>query len=412
MGYGVSATDLGHDDYADRDVTGKIVLVRRYLPAGDTFAEDRAQRRYGDLRYKAWNAREHGAAAVILVDAPEPVAGEALPEEAPLPRLRVDREGHAGLPVVTVTRAVGEPLFAGGHRAQVSVALELQSEPTHNVVGVVTAAGEPVGGPVVIGAHFDHLGMGGSGSLTPDVREPHNGADDNASGTAALLEIARLLVADREALRRDVYLVAFSGEESGLLGSTHFTKSPPAGLALEEVTAMINLDMIGRLRHNRVSVLGSASAEEWDVIVPAACDRTGLGCKLGGDGYGPSDQTPFYAAGIPVLHLFTGTHEQYHRPTDDLEQINAAGGARIAALVADLAQTLGTRESGLTHVAAAPPPPPGDSRSYGASLGTIPDYGRRQGRGVARRRSSGQRGGAGRHAPRRPPGRARRPSGR
>jgi membrane-associated protease RseP (regulator of RpoE activity) len=133
------------------------------------------------------------------------------------------------------------------------------------------------------------------------------------------------------------------------------------------------MDMVGRLRNNRVSVLGGDSAEEWRDIVLPLCAELGLQCQLGGDGYGPSDQTPFYAAGVPVLHFFTGSHEEYHKPSDDVEHINAAGGARIANLVADIATGLSGIE-GLTYVETEAPSPQGDVRGYGASLGTIPDY--------------------------------------
>jgi len=202
----------------------------------------------------------------------------------------------------------------------------------------------------------------------------HYGADDNASGTAALLEIARRLESRRGELRRDVYVVGFSGEESGLRGSTHLTRNPPPELEVDELVAMVNLDMVGRLRHNRVAVLGAASAAEWGEILPPLCRRAGVGCKLGGDGYGPSDQTPFYAAGVPVLHFFTGTHTDYHRPSDDVHKLNLAGLARVSELVADLLVELSNRPEPLTYEAAPAPEPQGDQRSYGASLGTIPEY--------------------------------------
>jgi C-terminal processing protease CtpA/Prc len=133
------------------------------------------------------------------------------------------------------------------------------------------------------------------------------------------------------------------------------------------------MDMVGRLRANRVSILGGESAEEWNDLVQPLCAELKIGCQLGGDGYGPSDQTPFYAAGVPVLHLFTGAHEDYHKPSDDAELINAAGGARIANLVANLAADL-TAIDGLTYKESEAPAPQGDVRGYGASLGTIPDY--------------------------------------
>jgi hypothetical protein len=161
----------------------------------------------------------------------------------------------------------------------------------------------------------------------------------------------------------------------GLFGSTELVRQPPPGLALAETVAMINFDMVGRLRENRLSLLGGDSAAEWSSLVPPLCADLGLECTTSGDGYGPSDQTPFYAAGVPVLHLFTGAHSDYHKPSDLPGAINAAGGARIAELAAGLVATLAARESGLTLQRVAPPPPSGaDVRSYGASLGTVPDY--------------------------------------
>ena len=174
-------------------------------------------------------------------------------------------------------------------------------------------------------------------------------------------------------LRRDVIFVAFTGEEAGLLGSSYLTQNPPAGTAPAGLVAMLNMDMVGRLRNNRVAVLGSDSAEEWDEVVQPVCDKLRIECQLGGDGYGPSDQTPFYAAGVPVLHFFTGTHAEYHKPSDDIGLINAAGGVKIANLAAEVAANL-SRIDTLTYLASEAPAPMGDMRGYGASLGSIPDY--------------------------------------
>ncbi|MEM9783127.1 MAG: M28 family peptidase, partial [Pseudomonadota bacterium] len=258
---------------------------------------------------------------------------------------------------------------------------QVETVTSHNVIGRLAAtapAAERLPGAIVIGGHLDHLGYGGRGSFEPDRREIHNGADDNASGIAALLEAARRLAAHAESepatLRRDVLIVAFTGEELGLLGSTALLREPPAGFDADGLIAMLNLDMVGRLRDNRLAALGAGSSDAWSTIVPAACDGVRVGCTLGGDGFGPSDQTPFYAAGVPVLHLFSGTHNLYHRPEDDAYTINGAGLARVAALTADLTRDLAARVEPPDHRQVAPPPPQGDSRSYGASLGTIPDY--------------------------------------
>ena len=375
-GYGVSAPELGHDDYAGLDVAGRIVLVRRFVPAGEAFAERENERRYGDLRYKAWIAREHGAAGLLVVDLPAVAAGEELPEEAPLPRLRVDDKGDAGIPAAAVTRAVAERLLAApGAEVELAVALEIVREPAHNVAARLAAPdAKRRPGVLVVGAHYDHLGYGGASSLVPDERVVHNGADDNASGTAALLEVARELASRREELERDVVFVAFSAEEMGILGSTAFTRQPPGGLRMEQVVAMLNMDMVGRLRGNRLAVLGSESAAEWGDLLAPLCARQGLRCNLSGDGYGPSDQTPFYAAGAPVLHFFTGAHDDYHRPSDDAPTVHAAGGAQVARLVAETALDVTRREERPTYQAVAPPAPQGDVRSYGASLGTVPDF--------------------------------------
>jgi Tol biopolymer transport system component len=380
-GYGIAAPELGVDDYRGIDAGGKIVVVRRFTPRDGPLAAPEAARRFGDLRHKAYTAREHGARGLIVVDLPEASGATALPEDAPLPLPAVDNAagaGDAGIPVVLLTRAAGARLFEGGrapHRASLAVELRRRTEPAVNVVGVLRAAApDRLPGAVVVGAHYDHLGMGGRGSLAPDAHAPHLGADDNASGTAALLEIARILAAGRHRLRRDVYLVAFSGEEEGVLGSTAFTRHPPGGLRLADVVAMLNLDMVGRLRGNQLSVLGGETAAEWGRLVPAACARERLGCALGGDGYGPSDHSPFYAAGVPVLHFFTGAHDDYHKPSDTPDKINAIGGARIAMLVADLAREVAAQPERLSLKATAAPPPAGDVRSYGASLGTVPDY--------------------------------------
>jgi|CXWL01.1.fsa_nt_gi Zn-dependent M28 family amino/carboxypeptidase/Tol biopolymer transport system component len=386
--YGITAPDAGVDDYANLDVKGKVVVVRRYAPTLEKPPAD-FERRFSDLRYKTFNAREHGAVGLLVVDLPPPAkVDEELAPESPLPNLRIDGTdggagADAGLPVAIVKRAVIEPFLAGGswhgsHRVELTVALRQETKTAYDIVGVLPAtaaagAANRLPGTLLLGAHYDHLGFGGAGSLAPEAREPHNGADDNASGVAGILEATRLLAAAPER-NRDVWVVAFAGEESGLLGSTALTRHPPADLALGEMVAMLNLDMVGRLRQNTLSVLGVDSAKEWRDLVTPACGRLGLACSEGGDGYGPSDQTPFYAAGTPVLFFFTGAHAEYHKPTDDTALINAAGGARIAALVADLAAGLANRPGKLAYQQVAPPAPQGDLRSYGASLGTIPDY--------------------------------------
>jgi Tol biopolymer transport system component len=379
-GYGITAPSLKIDDYKGVKAKGKIVVVRRFVPDDEKLADPEHERRYGDPRYKAWNAREHGAKGLIIVDVPVVKEGKEVPADAALPRLSVDHDGDAGIPVVVLTRAAGGNLLDGSikrkkaPRARLRVKLELEKRAVHNVVGLLRGTHEkPPGGVVIVGAHYDHLGLGGPASLAPGVSAPHNGADDNASGTAALLQVAERLTARRTSVPRDVYFVAFTAEEMGVLGSTAFVRKPPAGLVMTDVVAMLNMDMVGRLRANTLVVRGTESAAEWTDLVTQACGRGKLACELGGDGWGPSDHTPFYAAGVPVLHFFTGAHREYHTPSDDAPLINAAGGARVAQVVADVAE-LAANGPRMTYKAVPTPPPQGDVRNKGASLGTVPDY--------------------------------------
>lgn len=238
-----------------------------------------------------------------------------------------------------------------------------------NVVAVRRGAIHPEA-YVVIGAHYDHLGRGGFGSLDPDsTGVVHNGADDNASGTAALLEAARL-VAERPAPARSVAFVAFSGEELGLLGSSSFVRDAP--IPIDSIYAMVNLDMVGRLREERLSVFGAASAVEFPPLLDSLNASRGFMLSASGDGYGRSDHASFYGAGRPVLHFFTGTHEDYHRTSDDWDRLNVEGIASVAGFVADLALVLANRAEPLTFVEAAPPPSMAGG-GYGAYLGTVPD---------------------------------------
>jgi Tol biopolymer transport system component len=366
-GWGINSEEHGIDDYEDVDAEGRIILVRRYTPKDGVFEDEEVQRRLGDMRYKAFTAREHGAVGLLIADLP--ADGE---DETPFPRLRVDTQGDAGIPVAVIKRSRAQRLLVGEQQVAFTSELIKRTREVDNIVGRLSAA-ERLPGAVLLGAHYDHLGLGNEDSFEPDSKEPHNGADDNASGTAALLEAARVLVAHRDELSRDVIFVAFTAEESGLLGSSELVREPLPGMAPEGLVAMLNMDMVGRLRNNRISILGSDSAVEWNAIIQPVCDALRIGCQLGGDGYGPSDQTPFYAAGVPVLHFFTGAHEDYHKPSDDIDHINAAGGVQIASLVANLALDL-TVVEGLTYKESEAPAPQGDVRGYGASLGTIPDY--------------------------------------
>lgn len=392
--WGIVAKDAGRDDYAKRDVKGKVVVVRRFVPDEAAFEAPEAQRRLGDLRQKAFWARERGAVGLIVVDDPTPPAKAdadwKAPAEASLPRLQPEGYADAGLPVVVLKRAVGQPLIASLLKkakvsANVTVELTPVASQAFNVVGRLVAEpkdGAKLPGVIVIGAHYDHLGHGGRNSLAPDADAPHLGADDNASGVATLLEAARTLSEKKGELRRDVVFVAFSGEELGVLGSAHFVhawnaKSGQAASAdVKGIFAMLNMDMVGRMRDDRLQVFGAESAAEWPTLVQAACNEHRVNCAASGDGYGPSDHSSFFSAGVPVLHFFTGTHGDYHKPSDTADKVNAGGAMQTGKIVASIALATAQREPSLTFKRDAQGPAPhGDMRSFNASLGTVPDYG-------------------------------------
>lgn len=224
---------------------------------------------------------------------------------------------------------------------------------------------------VVIGAHYDHLGHGAFGAADPTAGSAiRNGADDNASGTAAVLELARLLAERRP--RRSVIFALFSGEELGLLGSSHFVDQPPVPLA--RVRAMLNFDMVGRLRDDRLIVYGVATATELPAIVDSAVAGTGLVVRGIGDGFGPSDHSSFYGKDIPVLHFFTDLHDDYHRATDDVPHVNAGGIARVVNAAERVVREIADRPAALTFVRVAAPAGTMSSRQgSNVYLGSVPD---------------------------------------
>ena len=383
-GYGINEPSLKRTDFEGLPVRGNIVVVRRFVPESEAFQETRTKRIYGDLRQKAWLARERGASALIVVDIPERPKGAAADwkpaEDARFPALERDGYGDAGIPVLHVSRAAFEKTFAQlekGQRvdAKLSVEMTLERQPVFNVIARLPArapADQKLPGVIIVGAHYDHLGHGGSYSLAPDDRSAHVGADDNASGVSLVLEVARAL-SQAGNTRRDVVFATFTAEEMGTLGSAHLVKFPPPGLEAANVYAMLNFDMVGRMTKNSLSVLGAESADEWSTLLPKLCDDARVECHLSGSGYGRSDHQPFYVAGIPVLHFFTGAHSDYHKPSDVAALINGAGAAQVAELTEHLL-TDAPQLPRLTYRKGAPDDSTGDMRSFNASLGTIPDY--------------------------------------
>lgn len=263
-----------------------------------------------------------------------------------------------------------------GWSAEGTVTIHREQVEVKNVIGVLPGQGPLADESVIIGAHYDHIGRGAFGSLAPTaVNEIHNGADDNASGTTALLEIARRLTARKEKLSRRVIFIAFTAEESGLIGSARYCREPV--FPLDKTIAMLNMDMVGRQVDDRLIVFGTGTSPVWEPMMKRLGEAGKFKLSFKPEGFGPSDHSSFYAKQIPVLHFFTGTHPDYHRPGDDFEKINLRGMNRIVDLV----------EQAVIDVANAPKRPAYVQVAGMASLfrdksrpyfGSIPDYSREE----------------------------------
>lgn len=241
-----------------------------------------------------------------------------------------------------------------------------------NVIGVLEGSGPLAEETVVIGAHYDHVGRGGSNSLAPGSTDVHNGADDNASGTTALIELARRLASRPEKLPRRLVFMAFTGEELGLLGSARYVKEPV--FPLENTVAMFNMDMVGRLKDDKLIVYGTGTCPRWEPELKALNEQAKFQLSFKPEGFGPSDHSSFYGKKIPVLHFFTGNHPDYHRPSDDWDKLNLDGMLRVIDLLEPLVVQTATNAERPAYVEVKQPASPmrGGNRPY---FGTIPDFG-------------------------------------
>ena len=452
VGYGITAAELQHDDYAGVDLKGRIALAFAGTPDGDNPHGSFA--RFADLRFKAAAARDHGARALLLIAREENFKDERLA------RLHVDESvasGDAGVPVAVISRqvarraleaaatpalkfeelenAMAAPQTGAAESTQrattdaarrnfsaplkniafgLSTQIVRREAPAANVVGILEGADPKLKHEaIVIGAHYDHLGRGGQGSLAAREGEIHHGADDNASGVAGLLELARTFAAERRQVRRTIVFIAFGGEEEGLLGSSYYVRNPAVPLA--QTVAMINLDMIGRMKENKLLVGGVGTSAEWKKwiaevnqelnmrvtatgaassssqqqgaahgvpVVVAANGETIMRANPGErfaltmteDGFGPSDHASFYAKQTPVLFFWTGTHEDYHKPTDTADRINYEGELRIVSFVRDIVRAVDGSEARPTYMLAKSDAAAGRSTGFRVYLGTIPNY--------------------------------------
>ncbi len=404
-GYGLKApgdTAKGYDSYGDLDVADKIVLVLRYVPEEVEMKRRQELNLYAGLRYKAMVARERKAKALLVVTGPtSPNSGELAPLSfdtnlagSGILAATIDLDtakalfSESGKELEAIQKAldVEDPHADGtlslpGVKVHLKVELERIRESDGNVVAFLPAYKNPdTAETVCIGAHYDHLGHGKIGNSLAhkgEEGEIHNGADDNASGTAAVLEIAAALAAEHrrhpESFRRNLLVAFWSGEEMGTLGSSYFAQHPL--VPLESMAAYVNFDMVGRLKENHLILQGVGSSPAWTPLLEKRNIVAGFDLRLQEDPYLPTDATPFYLAKVPVLNFFTGSHEDYHRPTDDPELLNYLETERISKLASRIVLDLLRSEKRPEYAEVKSTKSQAGGRdTMRAYLGTIPDY--------------------------------------
>jgi aminopeptidase YwaD len=423
VGFGITASELSHDDYAGGIAKGRIAIALQGTPDGENPHGQFA--RFEGVRWKAIAARNAGAKALIVI------AREPNLKEDRLSALAYDNSaGDAGLPVIVISRPAADRVLQTSNSNVSQLEQQVNAKttninrvlngeltlttdvvrkevPAYNVIGVLEGSDRLLKNEtIIIGAHYDHLGTGGEGSLAPRSGEIHHGADDNASGTAGVLELARLFTSQRPRPKRTIVFMCFSGEEEGLLGSNYYVNHPV--LPLANTVAMINMDMIGRMKDRKLIVGGVGTAKEWREMISAgnivqsvqvtatagAAPPSGMpvvvsangrpimsvdsskafDLTLQEDGYGPSDHSSFYAKQIPVLFFWTGTHNDYHKPSDTFDKINYNDEARVLSLVARIVRDLDDTAKRITYTVAKSDAPAGRSTGFRVYLGTIPNY--------------------------------------
>ncbi len=388
LGYGIDASgdSLVWNDYDKIDITGKIALILKGQPDIEKYSS--LFDSHSSVRKKALKAYDKGAKGVIFISEKD---------EKQFPDVNSIKEGELSLPVIQINRkkaanllkskfpnlatmeesylsAEGERSFPIGIDAEITTDIKRVRTTTQNVVGVISANNNSEEF-IVIGAHYDHLGMGGegSGSRTPDSIDVHNGADDNASGVASVIEIAKRISANREKLNRNVLVAFFTAEEKGLIGSKYFVNHPP--VELSKIKYMINLDMVGRLDPDtkNVTIGGSGTAIGLEEMIRAKIDTNKLKVALSPEGYGPSDHASFYSRDIPVGFVFTGVHTDYHTPRDDAELLNYDGQKTVSDFVYDIVMEVATNGKDLAFQEAGPKKPEMSRKKFKVTLGIMPD---------------------------------------
>jgi hypothetical protein len=394
-GYGATADEFHYDDYAGVDVKNKIVVLLRYEPS--SFAEKSGEHgltHHSQLVTKAINARNHGARMVIAVNGK---LGDG--EEDILTRFgSVSGPENVGIIFVQVKNAVAESWFQAAGKSlkdvqdeinattkpasfdfpdTLHVSMKVDIETTRATVNNVLAwLPGKTDEYVIVGAHYDHLGRGNFDSLAPSqIGQIHPGADDNASGTAGVLELARMLAPERGQLKRSILFMNFAGEELGLLGSAEWVKEPTR--PLNKAVAMINMDMIGRIKDDKVYIGGVGTGSTFKAVLEQAQKDQPFKIEYSAGGYSSSDHTSFVAKKIPVLFFFSGLHSDYHKPSDTWDKINAPSAARLLDMVDSATVQLAETQDppAFQVVAEEKPPTGGGGAGYGVYFGSIPDFG-------------------------------------
>ncbi|MBP6977291.1 MAG: M20/M25/M40 family metallo-hydrolase [Bacteroidales bacterium] len=395
VGYGFdfSADSVVWDDYEGMDVSGQWVMILLSDPETDNPGSVFAS--YGDTWGKILKARDHGAAGIFFVT---PVKME---KNDILTGLQLERStSRAGIPVIHLSRKTADRMLSsmgktigelesglnaghqpGSFRIPVKVSATVnviyQKARTQNVVAILRGSDPALAGEyIVVGAHYDHLGMGGPGSNSRalDTVAVHNGADDNASGVAGMLGLAEELTLNRDKIRRSVLFVAFDAEEMGLLGSKYFVDQSKE--MMDKTDAMINMDMIGRFYPEEKPLLisGTGTSAESETLLDQVAADLDFKLAYSPEGYGASDHSSFYAVDIPVFFITSGAHDDYHMPEDDADRIHYAGIQQIVAFLYDLMMVMDERESALTFQEAGPKEPPRSGRGFKVTLGILPDF--------------------------------------
>jgi Peptidase family M28/PDZ domain/PA domain len=397
VGYGITAPELHYDDYEGISANGKIVVVLRHEPQeSDPHSpfEGTNFTRHASFVNKAINAKQHGARGIVFItdlNHEDEQVGSAT---------RTEETDDLGIPAVHAKRAPLLALFkaAGKDVAAIQKKIDSDLKPqsfdlsdsrVHISTDVVRTrktvrnvlAGIPGSDPamknewVVVGAHYDHLGLGDRNSLAPSqIGQIHHGADDNASGTSGVLEIARLAAKNKSQWKRSVLLITFAGEELGLLGSSQFVNHPT--VPLNNVIGMINMDMIGRINNDRLFVGGVGTSPNFKAWLEEFNQTAHLQLDYSDSGYGASDHMSFNSKKIPVLFFFSGLHTDYHKPTDTYDKINAAGAVKVLSLVYMMADRMASEPKRLEYTEVQQPKSAsaGSGGGYGPYFGSVPDF--------------------------------------